>query len=84
MRKIFKLAGPWEESAHPHRFRATFARILPQNGVEIQDVAELIGDTPAIVAKHYAKWVTVRQDRLRRILQEAFDDKPKPKIVAIR
>jgi hypothetical protein len=35
------------------------------------------------VRRHYAKWVPERQARLTKILQEAFDDKPKPKLVAM-
>lgn len=84
LKKIFKLAGVFEEKPHPHRFRATFARILLEKGVPTADVAELIGDTEAILLKHYARFVKERQTRLTRILQEAFADKPKHKIVAIR
>jgi len=84
LKKIFKLAGAFEEKPHPHRFRSTFARILLEKGVPTADVAELIGDTEAILLKHYARFVKERQTRLTRILQEAFADKPKHKIVAIR
>lgn len=84
LNKIFKLAGSFEERPHPHRFRSTFARILLEKGVPVADVAELIGDTEDIVRKHYARFVKERQARLTRILQEAFADKPKPKVVAIR
>ena len=86
LKKIFEMAGPFEEPAHPHRCRHTFARILLEKGVPVPDVAELIGDTEEIVRKHYAKWIPARQARLSRILQEAFADKPRPKekIVSIR
>jgi hypothetical protein len=47
-------------------------------------VAELIGDTEAIVRRFYSKWVPERQARLTKILQQAFDDKPKPKQIYIR
>ena len=40
-------------------------------------MAELAGDTEDVIVKHYAKWVQERQDRLTKILQNAFDDKPK-------
>ena len=56
-------------------------RILLESGVPIADVAELIGDTEEIVRKHYAKWVPERQARLTSILQEAFAEKPRPKVV---
>jgi integrase len=82
--KIFELAGSFEEPPTTHRFRHTFARILLQNGVPIADVAELMGDAEKTIKLHYSRWVREKQDRLTKILQEAFDDKPKPKLVRIR
>jgi integrase len=84
LKKVFELAGPWDERPHPHRLRHTFVRILLEKGVPVADVAELVGDTEAIVRLHYAAWIQGRQDRLSRILQEAFEDRPKPKLTAIR
>lgn len=81
--KVFDLAGPFEEPATPHRFRHTFARILLQRGVPVADVADLLGDDEKTVREHYARWVPERQARLTKILKDAFDDKPKPKVVAI-
>ena len=34
-----------------------------------------------MVRKHYAAWIPERQARLTKILQEAFADKPKPKVI---
>lgn len=83
LKRLWKLCGPWKETPVPHRFRHTFARILLQNGVGITPVADLLGDTEPVVRKHYAAWVEERQDRLRKILQDAFEDKPMPdKVVA--
>jgi integrase len=82
--KVFALAGPFTERPTPHRFRHTFVRILLEKGVPVADVAELIGDTEEIVRKHYSKWIKTRQERLTKILQEAFDDRPKPKLVALQ
>lgn len=84
LKKVFELAGPWDTPAHPHRFRHTFVRILLEKGVPVPDAAELIGDSEQILRKHYAAWIPGRQDRLSRILQEAFSDRPKGKVVAIR
>jgi integrase len=81
--KVFKTAGPFEESPTPHRFRHTFVRILLEKGVPAADVAELIGDTEQVLRRHYAKWMPERHARLSRILQDAFTDKPRPKIVAM-
>jgi len=81
--RVFKLAGPFDEKPTPHRFRHTFARILLQRGVPVADVADLLGDDEDTVREHYARWVPERQARLTKILKEAFDDKPKPKLVVI-
>jgi integrase len=82
--KVFDLAGEFEEPPTPHRFRHTFARILLQRGVPVADVADLLGDDEKTVRQHYSRWVPERQARLTKILMDAFDDKPKPKLVAIR
>lgn len=81
--KVFELAGKFDERPTPHRFRHTFARILLQRGVPVADVADLLGDDEKTVREHYARWVPERQARLTRILKDAFEDKPKPKVVAI-
>lgn len=81
--KVFELAGAFEETPTPHRFRHTFARILLQRGVPVSDVADLLGDDEKTVRQHYSRWVPERQARLTKILKDAFDNKPKPKLVAI-
>ena len=84
LNKVWDLCGPWREKPTPHRFRHTFARILLQKpGVTLRDVAELLGNTEDMIRRHYGAWVPERQERLTRILREAFDDKPKPKLTAI-
>ena len=80
---LWELCGPWKDKPTPHRFRHTFARILLQRtNVTVRDVAELLGNTEQMVLKHYSAWVATRQERLTAILQEAFDDRPKPKHVS--
>ncbi len=79
----FALAGKFDEVPTPHRFRHTFARILLQRGVPVADVADLLGDDEDTVREHYARWVPERQARLTNILQDAFTDKPRPKLVEI-
>jgi integrase len=81
--KVFALAGAFDETPTPHRFRHTFARILLQRGVPVADVADLLGDDEDTVREHYARWVPERQARLTRILKDAFEDKPRPKLVAL-
>jgi integrase len=84
LNKAWALCGIWEHAPTPHRFRHTFARILLQKpGVTVRDVATLLGNTEDVVRAHYAAWVPEHQERLTKILQEAFDDKPRPRIVAI-
>jgi hypothetical protein len=61
----------------------TFARILLQRGVAVADVADLLGDDEKTVREHYSRWVAERQARLTKILQDAFEDKPKPKLVTM-
>ena len=82
--KVFDLAGAFEEPLHPTVSRHTFARILLQRGVPVADVADLLGDDEKTVREHYSRWVPERQARLTKILKDAFDDKPRPKLVAIR
>ena len=84
LNRIFKMAGPFDEHPTPHRFRHTFVRILLEKGVPVADVAELVGDTEEVVRRHYAKWVPERQARLQKILRDAFEGKPKPKLVSMR
>lgn len=76
--KAFEEAGGFDEPPTPHRFRHTFARILLQRGVPVADVADLLGDDEKTVREHYARWVPERQERLTRILKDAFSDRPKP------
>lgn len=72
--------GGWERTPTPHRFRHTFARILLQTeGVEVKDVADLLGDTVDMVYKNYGTWVNERQERLDRVMTRAFRDSKPPK-----
>jgi integrase len=83
-KKLWTLCGPWKEKPTPHRFRHTFARILLERpGVTVRDVAELLGNSEQMVRKHYAAWIPERQARLTKILKDAFDDKPTPKLVTL-
>jgi integrase len=81
--KLWDLCGPWKDKPTPHRFRHSFARILLERGVTADDVAQLLGNTPAIVRKHYAAWLSGRQARLTAILKSAFEDQPKPRSAAL-
>jgi len=50
--------------AHAHRFRHTLATELLGNGASFEDVADILGNSPEIVRKHYAKWSPARQNRI--------------------
>jgi integrase len=58
--------------AHAHRFRHTLATQLLGQGWTYEDVAEVLGNSAAIVKKHYAKWSRGRQDRLTNMMQSVF------------
>lgn len=75
---IFKAAEPFSSHPHIHRFRHTFACSLLQKGVQVDDVAILLGHSdPRITLRHYARWVKGRQDRLDNILKEAWEPESK-------
>jgi len=80
--KVFEAADIGSAIGSHHRFRHTFARILLQKGVPVASVADLMGDSEAVVRKHYSRWTTDRQAALTSILKDAFADKPK--LVSIR
>lgn len=79
LRRLWRMCGKWESRPHPHRMRHTFARVLLERpGITVLDVAELMGDTEQMVRKHYAAWIPGRQEKLTKILQEAFAETPRP------
>jgi integrase len=82
---IFEMAGPWKINPTPHRFRHTFARLLLQRGVPVDDVATLMGHSdPKITIKHYGHWVPERQERLTDILKSAWQPKTRGRLAVIR
>jgi integrase len=62
--------------AHAHRFRHTLATELLEKGWTYEDVAEVLGNSAAIVRKHYAKWSKGRQDRLTKMMRSVFSVQP--------
>ena len=69
------LAAVFKESkvqrAHAHRFRHTLATELLGRGASFEDVADVLGNSPAIVRKHYAKWSPARQRRIDALMDPA-------------
>jgi len=59
--------------AHAHRFRHTLATELLEAGGSLEDVAEILGNSPNIIRKHYAKWSRLRQQRISTLMRLVFD-----------
>jgi integrase len=72
MKKIFKAAGI--PGAHPHMFRHTVVRDLYLRRQTERYIADVLGDTPATVTKHYSSFDQSRheavQDMMRQIEME--------------
>ena len=68
--RVFQLGDV--KDACSHRFRDTCAIELLLAGSSVEDVAMVLGNTPAIVAKHYAPWAKERQDRLEKLVRASW------------
>ena len=69
MAAVFRRSGV--KGAHCHRFRHTLASELLGKGGSFEEVAAILGDSPATVRRYYAKWTPEyqgRQDRLIRTI----------------
>jgi integrase len=63
--------------AHPHRFRDTFAVELLKSGTPMEDVSILLGHSSIkVTEKHYAPWVSARQNRLDQHMEKALENDP--------
>ncbi len=38
----------------------------------MQDAADILGNSPRIIEKHYAKWIKARQDRISALMGSIF------------
>jgi integrase/recombinase XerD len=56
------------DRTHPHRFRDTLAVDMLLKGATPYDVAKTLGDTVAVVEKHYAPYVKELRERTRKIM----------------
>lgn len=68
LRAVFRRAGV--EGAHPHRFRHTLASEILGKGGTIEIAASVLGDSPATVRRHYAKYLPEAQLRQDAKLRE--------------
>lgn len=67
---VFKKSGV--NKAHAHRFRHTLATRLLEQGATFEQVADILGNSPAVVRKHYGKWSKGRQDNIDRLMFNHF------------
>lgn len=63
---MFKKSGV--KNAHAHRFRHTLATRLLEQGATYEQVADILGNSPAVVRKHHGKWSKGRQDNIDRLM----------------
>jgi site-specific recombinase XerD len=66
---------------HPHRFRHTLAKDLLLRGASVEDVAMILGNSPAIVIKFYSQWIPARQAKLDSLLEETWSA---PRLVRVK
>ena len=71
---VFKKSGV--KNAHAHRFRHTLATRLLEHGATFEQVADILGNSPAVVRKHYGKWSKGRQDNIDRLMFAHFRTDP--------
>jgi site-specific recombinase XerD len=60
-------------NAHAHRYRHTLATRLLGDGASFQEVADILGNTEAVVRKHYGKWSKKRQTNIDRLMIAHFE-----------
>lgn len=70
LRAVFKASGV--KGAHAHRFRHTLATELLGRGASFEDVADILGNSPEIVRRHYGKWSSARQSRIDDLMQRVY------------
>jgi integrase len=68
---VFKKSGV--KGAHAHRYRHTLATRLLEQGATFEEVADILGNSPAVVRKHYGKWSKGRQANIDRLMMAHFD-----------
>lgn len=70
LRTVFKLSGV--EGAHSHRFRHTLATEILGAGGTAEDAANILGNSAAMVLRHYAQHSVKRQEQAEHLLQTVF------------
>ena len=67
---VFRKSGV--KDAHAHRSRHTLATRLLEQGATFEQVADILGNSPEIVRKHYGKWAKGRQTNIDRLMIAHF------------
>ncbi|MGA2186630.1 MAG: tyrosine-type recombinase/integrase, partial [Bryobacteraceae bacterium] len=68
---VFRKSGV--KDAHAHRYRHTLATRLLEQGATFEQVADILGNSPAVVRKHYGKWSKGRQSNIDRLMMAHFE-----------
>jgi len=71
---VFKKSGV--KNAHARRFRHTLATRLLEQGATFEQIADILGNSPAVVRKHYGKWAKGRQANIDRLMFAHFQTAP--------
>jgi site-specific recombinase XerD len=61
------------KDAKPHRFRHTLASELLGKGGTLEEVAAILGDSPATIRRYYAKWTPEYQSRQDALIRTIHD-----------
>lgn len=65
---------------HPHRFRHSLAADLLTKGASVENVAAILGNSPAVIIKHYSQWIASRQATLDAFMEQTWQ----PKLVRVK
>lgn len=71
MAAVFEKSGV--PGAHAHRFRHTLATEILVAGGTLEDAADVLGNSPNIIRKHYGKWCRGRQERISTLMDLIFE-----------
>jgi hypothetical protein len=67
LQAVFRKSGV--EKAISHRFRHTLVNKILAKGGTFEDAATILGDSPAIIRKHYHHWSVETQARTVEVLR---------------
>jgi integrase len=71
-RTLLRLSKIAKVRIHAHRFRHTLAADLLSKGTPVSQVADILGNSPRIVEKHYSQWISSRQESLNQAVKATW------------